>query len=174
MSNLSAINIRELMLKNMQKVEFLMLEGVSENNINDDVYKELIKAIDDKDSSRVDDLIYLIFCFKLFDAKFIELLNNLLVCDWHKQHENIAILLQKLKSPSSVKVLFETATKEFKYLEYDEFYALAVKCIWALGDIGTEQAKENLKLLLNNGNDIIKENAQKQIDRIKNRASKMQ
>lgn len=170
MADLSEVNIRRLMLKDIHKEEFLSLEGLGDPDIAEQVYKELMKAIDGKDPSRVEDLIYLIFCFKLFDAGFIGLLNALLVCDWHKQHENIAMLLQKLKSPDSVLVLFETVTKQFKYLEYDEFHALAVKCIWALGDIGTEQAKEKLELLLKNGNAIIKENAEQQIDRIKNRA----
>jgi len=174
MVNLSAINIKELMLENIHPEEFLILEKLNEDNIGENVCKQLIKATDEKDLLRVDNLIYLIFSFKLFDEMFLELLNNLLACNWHKQHENIAMLLQKLKSPSSVEILYETTTKEYKYLEYDEFYALAVKCIWALGDIGTKQAKEKLELLLKNNNNIIKENAQKQINRIDNRINQIQ
>lgn len=174
MSNLSATNIKELMLKSIDMKEFLTLERLNEDNIGKNVYRELIEATDKKDSLRVDNLIYLIFKYKLFDEIFLELLNRLLAYGWHKQHENIAMLLQKLKSPSSVEVLYETSTRAYKYLEYDEFNALAVKCIWALGDIGTEKARGKLELLLENKNNIIKENAQKQINRINSRTNMIQ
>lgn len=79
------------------------------------------------------------------------------------------MLLQRLKLPSSIEVLYETAIKEYEYLDYDEAHALAVKCIWALEDIGTEYAEQKLQLLLNSNISVIKENAQKQLDRIDRR-----
>lgn len=166
MSSLSTENIEKLMLQKISKEEFLSLEKLDENSLRESVYKELDIAIDSKDAVRVDVLIYLSFKFDLLVEQMDEILIYLLGCDWHWQHENIAMLLQKLKAPSSVDVLYETALKKYGYLDYDESYALAVKCIWALGDIGTEYAKQKLQLLLNSDITIIQENAQKQINRL--------
>lgn len=97
----------------------------------------------------------------MYDEKFVTLLNQLLLSDWHYQHENIAELLQKLRNLSSVIPLYETANKHFKYLDYDEFNALAVKCIWALGDIATDTAQKCLLSLQENKDSIISNNAKK-------------
>ena len=43
---------------------------------------------------------------------------------------------------------------------------IAAKCIWALGEIRTVEAKEKLKLLTQSNNKIIKENALMQLERI--------
>ncbi|WP_145973675.1 hypothetical protein [Phytobacter massiliensis] len=48
---------------------------------------------------------------------------------------------------------------KFDYLDFDDSYALAVKCIWALGDIATKESFEKLKLLSKSNNTVIKENA---------------
>lgn len=167
MSNLNTENIINLMKEIISKDEFLSIEKLDENEIRQSVYKELVIAINEEDEIRVDELIYLVFHFNLLIQQMDKILIYLLGCDWHKQHENIAMLLQRSKPPSSIDVLYETAIKEYKYLEYDEAYALAVKCIWALGDIGTEYAKQKLQLLLNSDVTIIKENAQKQLNRLK-------
>lgn len=159
-------NITELMLRRISKDEFLTMENLSENDMKECVCKELLIAMEKQQPIRVDNLLFLVFHFDLLDKEMEDILNQLLACDWHMQHENIAMLLQKLKSPNSIEVLYETAIKEYEYLDYDEAHALAVKCIWALGDIGTEHAEQKLKLLLNSHISVIKENAQKQLDRI--------
>ena len=169
MANLNIENIRALMIKHISKDEFLTVENLNENNIKECVYKELIGAMEKQLPVRVDDLLFLVFHFNLLDERMVDILNQLLACDWHMQHENVAMLLQDLKSPSSIEVLYETAIKEYEYLDYDEAHALAVKCIWALGDIGTEHAEQKLKLLLDSNISVIKENAQKQLDRIDRR-----
>lgn len=75
------------------------------------------------------------------------------------------MLLQKLKSPKSVDYLYNAINKSYSYLDYDDNHALAVKCIWALGDIGDTQAEETLKKLLNSNNRVIVENSRKQLER---------
>lgn len=145
--------------------------GASSDLFESELKQSFQETVCNEDGEMLEYLVYSLFlCESAINlSNYNGILNKLIVSTWHEQHENIAMLLQKFKSPTSVDVLYETATKEFKYLEYDEAYALAVKCIWALGDIGTEQAKEQLELLLNSSNHIIKENAQKQIDRIKSK-----
>jgi len=66
--------------------------------------------------------------------------------------------LSKIKVNKYDRGLYTTSQTQFEYLDYDEAYALAVKCIWVLGDINTFESKEKLKLLSDFENPIIKEN----------------
>lgn len=63
------------------------------------------------------------------------MLNELLLATWHEQHENIAFILEGKKSPDSVNALYNTALIKFDYLNYDDTYELARKCIKALSAI---------------------------------------
>jgi hypothetical protein len=58
------------------------------------------------------------------------------------------------------------ALARFPYLDYDDAFALGVKCIWALGRIQTEEAVARLTDLLSCGNTILEENAAEQLARI--------
>lgn len=160
-------NIKELMLKRISKSDFLKSNDIAEENISSEFFARLTRAYIQKSANEVDEMIYLLFSFGVIDEKFVDLLDDLLICDWHWQHENIAMLLQKLKSTKSIDALFETSQKAFPYLSYDDSYALAVKCIWALGDIGTDLALEKLEVLTQSENPIIKKNAIKQVSRYK-------
>ncbi len=93
-----------------------------------------------------------------------ESLIRLMGLEWHRRHEDIARALQELKDPSAIDVLYNTALKEFEYLDYDEFYGLARKCTWALADIGTDAAKGKLYELAKCNNPKIQEYAQKRLD----------
>ncbi|HEY6252424.1 MAG TPA: hypothetical protein VI685_20915 [Candidatus Angelobacter sp.] len=93
------------------------------------------------------------------------ILCKLILEDWHTQHENMAAAMQKLRDPRTVDCLYQTALARFPYLEYDEAHALAVKCLWALSDINTHEACEKLKLLTQSKNKIIRENAERLLNR---------
>ena len=56
-------------------------------------------------------------------------------------------------------VVRNKAARELPYLAWDDNHALAVKCIWALHDIGTDAAKEKLALLAGSDLEVIRENA---------------
>lgn len=96
---------------------------------------------------------------KLIDSNFIDVLTRLLKEEWHCEHESIIDSLDDLRCYSCVDIFFDTALAHYEYLDYDEAFALAVKCIWGLGNIGTKEAREKLQLLAKSDNDIIKENA---------------
>lgn len=104
--------------------------------------------------------------------QFIPILSEFLLLDFHYDHEDLARLFQNMKSPETVDVLFETALKdEQHYYEYLDVYAgecypLAVKCIYALRDIGTKKAREKLVLLTQSSADHIREKAERQIMRL--------
>lgn len=127
-------------------------------------------AYDEKNAGDVElamDIIGMFDLLKRYPKEYPSLLLKLLEADWHYEHENIVwIFQQELKIPEAVNLLYETALKQFKYLEYDEFFALSVKCIWALGAIKTKEAIEKLELLAQSDNEIIKENALNQLEMI--------
>lgn len=133
----------------------------------EDFIKEgLETGMAEKSDELLDDYLTLIFLYKVPFDHCIQLLNKMLISDWHHQHENIALLLEKACDASSIEYLYDAAIVQFKYLEFDENYALAVKCIWALGKIlrkGSPLAKEKLELLAQSTNDVIKENSIKQL-----------
>lgn len=95
----------------------------------------------------------------------VPVLIRLLEASWHHSHENIALALQNLKDPRAISSLSNAALSTHGYLEYDEFFNLARKCIWALADMGTEGALKELHLLAQSSNPIIAGYAQKRIDK---------
>lgn len=112
----------------------------------------------------VESIIILIFSSKEIKTDdLVSILCELMLEPWHYKHEDIARLFQKWRNPKTIKILFDTCNAKFKYLDYDDSYALAVKCIWALGDIATKESFDKLKILSTSKNPVIKENAYYQL-----------
>jgi len=119
----------------------------------------------EQEANDVEYLLTAIFHFKLFIEDYVDILCKLADETWHFQHENIASIFQKIKSPKTVECLYKTTLTQFDYLEFDDSFALAVKCIWALGDINTVESRKKLELLTQSGNEIISKNAIYQLKR---------
>ena len=126
---------------------------------------ELEKTIVNKNGIRLEYLIYTIFLTEenININLYVDLLNELIICKWHEQHENIAMLLQKIHSPSSVIYLKKAIYMHPQYLEWDDNYAFEVKCIWALGNIKNFEAKEVLDQVSRDTNIILSQNAKIQL-----------
>jgi len=92
------------------------------------------------------------------------LLARALLMPWHARHEDVARALQELRDPVAVDALFEAALAKHDYLEYDNCLGLARKCIWALADIGTVDAKRRLERLAASENKAISGYAQRRLD----------
>jgi hypothetical protein len=116
-----------------------------------------------KDASVIEYGLLLGFLINSFTLEYTGILNELILDDWHFKHEDIASILQDLRSPTSVDALYKAALSQLKYLDYDDSYALARKCIHALGDIDTAYSKEKLRLLATSKIPIVKEKAEKQL-----------
>jgi len=129
------------------------------------VIELLQTAYSEQNADDVELSLYVCFCFGLFSVEFAEILCKLIVADWHYRHEDMALILQKLKIPSTVESLYTAALLELEYLEYSDTAPLARKCIWALGDIGTDEAKERLESLASSDCETIKEYAKRQLTR---------
>lgn len=100
-----------------------------------------------KDTIAVEEAIVLLytgfFSNKLFTAKLCELLQS----DWHTKHEDIAMLLKDIEDPSTVDCLYHAVESKLDYLDYDDTYQFARKCIKALSAIGDDNAIDKLRIL---------------------------
>ncbi|MBD2785034.1 HEAT repeat domain-containing protein [Xenorhabdus sp. DI] len=125
---------------------------------------ELELSILNKDADAID--LFLYFGAVIgYNYSCISLLNKLILMQWHYKHEDLAMILQHYKHPSSVDALYQVSGFELEYLDFDDSYALAVKCIWGLGDIGTPEAFEKLKVLSESDNEVVRENSINQLKR---------
>lgn len=113
------------------------------------------------DADQVECALLLGFHFDLFSPAFTPVLCNLLSEPWHTSHENIALALQKIQDPRSVDCLYEGARADFNYLSFDDSRALAVKCMHALRDIGTVEARDRLQRLQTADHDRVQRTARK-------------
>jgi hypothetical protein len=141
---------RQLILAFAQGVfsedSFIAQFGANPRTTPDIVDTELERGFAERSSDSVECALVLAFVFGL-SRKWAPLLCKLIEEDWHHSHEDIAEALQDIRVPSTVDCLYRTALRKHDYLAYNDGESLAVKCIWALHDIGTYEAVEKLKLL---------------------------
>jgi hypothetical protein len=97
------------------------------------------------------------------DRDYTDILLQLLDEKWHTLEEDIVNILELIKDPQSVSKLYDTA---INIPDYDDMRALAKKCIWALSAINTPEAVKKLMLLQNSDDQIIRENANFQIEQL--------
>jgi hypothetical protein len=154
--------ILDLCLERISESEFLARFPVNPRTEPGYITHELQNALQTRDAAAVECATLLGFRYG-FSSESAGILCELILADWHNQHENIAMALQQLRDPATVDCLYEAASMTFAYLDYDESHALAVKCIWALSAINTALAIERLRLLAQSGNPIIRENARRRL-----------
>ena len=161
MKKIDLKKLENLMIKNYKRqISFQELQkNFFENDIERIEYikSELEKAYIEKNEKNVNILILAIFVFNLYSEDFIHILCKLTKEEWHERHEDIAIYFMEIELPSTVECLYELAISDFEKYRDDEYRQLVEKCCYALGAIGTEDAKEKLKLLAKSDKDIIRE-----------------
>jgi hypothetical protein len=99
------------------------------------------------------------------DGDVVPLLVELLRARWHTRHEDVAFWLQQLRDARAIDALAEAALTKHAYLAYDNSYALARKCTWALADIGTAEAQDKLRALAAGADEEIAGYARRRLDR---------
>ena len=124
----------------------------------------LNEALEKRDGGLVDEVILMSHPAGGFSDKFSGIFCRLLQADWHYRHEDVARILQSTKDPATVDCLADAAELQFDYLGYDDTCGFARKCIWALADIGTFEAKAKLQQLAHSKNELIAEYAQKRLN----------
>jgi hypothetical protein len=130
----------------LSEESFIAQFGVNPRTTPDIVRTELERAFAERSPDDLECALVLAFVFGL-SRKWAPLLCKLIEEDWHHSHEDIADALQDIRGPSTVDRLYRAALRKHDYLAYNDSKSLAVKCIWALHDIGTYEAVEKLKLL---------------------------
>ena len=119
-------------------------------------------AIDHHDP--VDVALAMVVCYTFgFSDDHLEVLITLAFADWHQSHEDVASALGDLGSPSATAALFHLADWVPSYLEFDDAQALAVKAIWGLGSIRSDDAHHALESLTQSKSKIVAENALAQL-----------
>ena len=156
--------ILKLMMKQINLSEFLCQFGDGSGEL--DLCKELTIAREAKDAELVDLLLYLSAVVK-FDYDDVDILNQLVTDTWHQKHEEIVRLLDHYRQPSSVNPLYKAALLNLDYRDYDEDFILANKCIRALEKIQDQNAIEKMELLASADNELIRQYAQKHLNRIR-------
>ncbi|MFJ6405937.1 HEAT repeat domain-containing protein [Streptomyces hydrogenans] len=97
--------------------------------------------------------------------EFMEPLTELFPAEWHRGHEEIVSMLGRLRSPRTVPTLALATHWVPECLDWDENRALAVKAVWALGAVPGPEARKVLEGLRDDENEIIRENALRQLAR---------
>lgn len=153
---------------------FINKLGIYEDGFSDYLLSEMVMTFESQDAERLGYLIYALF---LWDErigeqkaneleKFLDILNELLISDWHYKHEDITLLLQKISSDKSIKYLYDAIELHPEYLAWDDNYSFEVKCVRALYYIGKEKSFSYLDKLCKHSNSVIREMAQRQIKKL--------
>ena len=128
---------------------------------NQRLLKWLGEAAHKRDPERLDAVMQVLWHYESFDTSYTLTLCEIGEEDWHDLHEDVVSMLQEIRDPRSVEALFRIANSTHLYLEYDDAYALAAKCCYALRDIGDEHAHAKLASLANDSRDPVRVAARK-------------
>ena len=163
MKNINKEIVMKLRRKEITKEYALEMLGVDSNSLEMELYELLEYSIQIQCSVNIELVLCFIAVCELEDDPYLDLLNELILCGWHRQHENVASALDEIRSPISVEFLYKAILLKHDCLAWDENFAFERKCVWALAKIGTLEAKEKLNQLKNCDNELISGWAKKRI-----------
>lgn len=164
MTELEKELISDLNAKKISKEEFLRRFDSPIKNPADLILSLLEEAYRNKIPNDVEYALYLGFDFG-FSLAHVDILCRLAEVDWHPAHENVVMALDDLKDKRAIEALYHSALKKHKYLDYDDSRALAVKAMWALGNLKDEAADEKLRLLTTDQDKVVRDAATHQLQR---------
>ena len=100
-----------------------------------------------------------------FTEGFVDVLCRLAFADWHKCHEDVIWALDQLRTVKAIEAFVFSTRVRWPYLDFDDARALAVKAIWGLGNLGDTSADANLRLIADQADGVVRDNALKQLAR---------
>jgi hypothetical protein len=160
--------IINLMLHRISEAEFLEQYGLDPRVDPSHVLQLIDEATASRHADGIECALLLGFRFG-FPKDIVPTLCKLLPATWHRQHENMAMIIEDMPDPIAVEPLYQAALTKYDYLDYDDTYALANKCIWALGAIANKEAESKLYLLAQSDIRFIKRDAIKWIVRLRDK-----
>ncbi|HWZ81156.1 MAG TPA: hypothetical protein VNW47_00950 [Terriglobales bacterium] len=157
-------SVSDLLDNEISEEEFLRRAGVSRADAGNWSLDLLEDAYRTLDSDGVMSGLFVGFRFG-FLPNHLDVLCRLSEAEWHFSHENVVSALDNLRDQRAVDVLYRASLKLHPYLAYDDCRALAVKAIWALGNLRDETADEKLRMLAQRDEKILREAALNQLRR---------
>lgn len=125
---------------------------------------EIKRLIAEKDHLGVEEKLFHFIQIYPRDEEILLLLCEIFESDWHTRHEDLASSFQLIKNPITAESLFKMT---FKLTEYDtgnDTFPMQRKCVWALADIGTSEAKKYLHEIEKSQNKTIASFATKRLN----------
>lgn len=109
----------------MTQEELCASIGVKDTEFEHFLLTEIVQAYKQEDAGMIEYLIFTIFLAEeeLNISSFVDILNKLILCKWHDKHEDIALLLQKIRDSESIEYLYKAIFLNPAYLEWDDNYA---------------------------------------------------
>jgi hypothetical protein len=156
--------VLDLASHTISEEEFLQRFGIRHSEGRKLALSILEDAYRRKDGLDAEYGLYVGFHFG-FSADHLDVLCRLSDADWHTRHEDVVTALGELRDKRTVGALYRAALKLHPYLNYDDCRALAVKAIWALGELGDPAADEKLQLLAQSDHPILRAEALNQLQR---------
>lgn len=150
----------------LRRIDFQNLENTFPKKINEEyIIEELLKLEVVNDGEALDYLITLAYRIG-FTQKIGKILSTFLTKNWHKEHEEIARILQfRVKVPESINDLSVAMELKFSYLvERDDYESFVNKCMYAIADLNSRESMMKLEELAGSKNDVIRKSAQWQLD----------
>jgi len=147
----------ELRDRMISKGEFLRQfpRGTSNGNLTRSILEEAIYA---KNAEDLNCAMIIGFHFD-FDRSYAQLLCDLIETDWHYSHEDLVSAIEKLQITTCISALYHATQWVPEYLEYDDSRALAVKAIWALWKLRTEESMRMLENISLSKDRIVRDTA---------------
>jgi hypothetical protein len=98
--------------------------------------------------------------------ELVPALCELVLEDWHEQHEDVVLVLQELRDGRAAESLYRAASMRFDHLDrWNNLREFQRKCTWALADIGSEDARAYLRELAHVDDEELAGYAQRRLDR---------
>ncbi|XDD49392.1 hypothetical protein AB3N59_13400 [Leptospira sp. WS92.C1] len=158
----------ELYINRLSEKEFLSMFDFSRIEMPNRLSEMLIEAIETKSRTEVEMGVHLGFTFG-FASNIVNVLNELVILDWHTTHDQIVHLLKDFSDESSIPYLKETIKLKpnLSYLDYDDYGSYYKVCLWALADIGTKESFEAIKAYRNSNDEALRKEAIYRYEKIK-------
>lgn len=104
---------------------------------------QLNEAIQQRDGELVERIMRTAFQ-QDSEAELAFLMRQLCVADWHCMHEDSVSILQRYGGVHDIPALEAVVGLAFPYLAYEDTFSLARRAIWAIADIGGNEALQAL------------------------------
>jgi hypothetical protein len=138
----------------------------------DEIEIKVRKAIEKADLEKLDEAISELLEVENI-SNYVNLLNDLLLVTFHRQHQYIARAIQDLETASSVPFIDRVLESKFEGIPYtgSDSDSMAKWFSWALYCIGTDEAIGVIRKHTNSEDEGIRKEMQYRLDRIESEKS---